>query len=294
MIIQAINTIINCQLKNSKLLLFLVLIWLLNYIPVQSQDLYDLNNSKKYAEYLLSSGQYTLAAEEFERLIFMDSSEVDYKKSLVLCYRKAGNLSAGLNKLRDFSLNDYYNMPTSLSIEYLALLIASGDTKNAGNFIENSHSISEIDKSIMKSCVLLLNHDYKTAQQNTDHSKSTFNNFPGDLIDITESTKNLKFKNPAIAGVLSGIVPGTGKVYTRNYIDALISFIFIGTNAWQSYRGFVKNGINSVSGWIFGGLSLGFYVGNIYGSVKAAKKYNKKIFDEKNKEVYNFLQYYNF
>jgi tetratricopeptide (TPR) repeat protein len=294
MIIQEINTIINYQPKSSKILLIIGFLWLLNYLPVQSQDLYDLHSSKKYAEYLLSSGQYDSAAEEFERLIFMDSSNLDFKKNLVLSYRKGGNISTGLNKIRDFSHNDYNNMPVSLSIEYMALLIGSGDTQKAGNFIESSHSISDIDKSIIKSCVLLLNHDYKTAQQITAYSKSTYNNFPGELMDITESAKNLKFKSPAIAGVLSGIVPGTGKVYTHNYIDALISFVFIGSNAWQSYKGFEKNGIKSVSGWIFGGLSLGFYVGNIYGSVKAAKKYNKKIFDEKNKEVYNFLQYYNF
>jgi hypothetical protein len=294
MIIQEINTIINYQLKNSKIHLIIAFLWLLNNQFVQSQDLYDLQNSKKYAEYLLSSGQYISAAEEFERLIFMDSLNVDFKKNLVLSYRKDGNIKAGLNKIRDFSQNDYNNMPVSLSIEYIALLIGSGDIQNAGIFIESSHSISEIDKSIIKSCVLLLNHDYKTALQISAHSKSTNNNFPGELTDITESTKNLKFKSPAIAGILSGIVPGTGKVYTSNYIDALISFVFIGSNAWQSYKGFEKNGINSVSGWIFGGLSLGFYVGNIYGSVKAAKKYNKKIFDEKSREVYKFLQYYNF
>ena len=294
MIIQAINTIINCQLKSSKILFIVALFGLLNNLSVRAQDLYDLHNSKKYAEYLLSSGQYISAAEEFERLIFMDSTNLDFKKNLVISYRKGGNIGAGLNKIRDFSQSDYNNMPISLSIEYLALLINSGDTQNAENFLESSHSISGIDKSILKSCVLLLKPDYKTAQQFTDQSKNSFNNFPNELTDITESTKNLKFKSPAIAGVLSGIVPGTGKVYTHNYIDALISFVFIGSNAWQSYKGFEKNGIKSVSGWIFGGLSLGFYVGNIYGSVKAAKKYNKKIFDEKNKEVYNFLQYYNF
>lgn len=294
MIIQEINIIINYQLKNSKILLIISFLCLLNNLNIQSQDLYDLQSSKKYAEYLLSSGQYISAAEEFERLIFMDSSNLDFKKNLVLSYRKGGNINAGLNKIRDFSQNDYNNMPVSLSLEYIALLISSGDTQNAGNFIENSYSISEIDKSIIKSCILILKNDYKTALQFTTHSKSTYSNFPSELSEMTENTKNLKFKSPAIAGVLSGIIPGTGKVYTRKYIDALISFVFIGSNAWQSYKGFKKNGINSVSGWIFGGLSLGFYVGNIYGSVKAAKKYNKKIFDEKSREVYNFLQYYNF
>ena len=37
---------------------------------------------------------------------------------------------------------------------------------------------------------------------------------------------------------------------------------------------FNEKGIESVYGWIMGTLSVGFYIGNIYGSVKSARLYN--------------------
>ena len=45
---------------------------------------------------------------------------------------------------------------------------------------------------------------------------------------------------------------------------------------WQSYAGFNKNGIESGYGWVFGTLATGFFIGNIYGSAKAANTRNMK------------------
>src|SRR5690606_34905714 len=86
----------------------------------------------------------------------------------------------------------------------------------------------------------------------------------------------LKRKSPAVAGIMSAVIPGSGRVYARDYKDGLISLLFIGGTAFQSYRRFHDKGIKSVGGWIYGGISFGFYVANIYGSVQSAKIFNAK------------------
>jgi len=56
----------------------------------------------------------------------------------------------------------------------------------------------------------------------------------------------------------------------------LMSLLFIGVNAWQSYRGFSNDGIKSVRGWAFGVIASGFYTANLLGSWKSAILYNEK------------------
>jgi TM2 domain-containing membrane protein YozV len=76
---------------------------------------------------------------------------------------------------------------------------------------------------------------------------------------------------------MSAIIPGSGKAYSKRWGDAIISFIFVGTNTFAAYRAFSKKGINSTNGWIFGSLAFSFYSANLWGSFKAAKNYNNHI-----------------
>jgi hypothetical protein len=75
-----------------------------------------------------------------------------------------------------------------------------------------------------------------------------------------------------------------GKVYSGRWKDGLVSLLFVGATGFQAYRGFSQKGSESIYGWIMGSLSVGFYIGNIFGSVKAAKIYNtnqNRIYSEK-------------
>ena len=75
-------------------------------------------------------------------------------------------------------------------------------------------------------------------------------------------------------------------MYTKDYKDAIIGFIIVGSSAFNTYRGFSKHGINSAYGWVFGGVALGFYSGNIYGAYKAVKNYNHRLRDK----IYNKVE----
>ncbi|MCD5383470.1 hypothetical protein LR066_01750 [candidate division WOR-3 bacterium] len=83
-------------------------------------------------------------------------------------------------------------------------------------------------------------------------------------------------KSPAIAGLLSSVVPGAGKIYSGRSIDGIQSFITVGAAALQAYLGFRKDGIRSIRGWISSSVGVVFYLGNIYGSVIAARIHNEE------------------
>jgi len=117
---------------------------------------------------------------------------------------------------------------------------------------------------------LLINHKWDELKQNTIPYTDIQKNYK----DILTEVKHSKHKSPFVAATMSAIIPGMGKVYTGNSRDGLISMLIIALNTFEAYRGFNKYGTSSVLGWISGGIALGYYGGGIYGSWKAASKYN--------------------
>lgn len=272
----------------------LLFLFILIKINLYSQNLYDLDHSAKYASFLYSTNQFKLAAEEYERLVFLDTANTEFKIKLISSYRKSNNLKRGIERIHQIKGGDIYNMNNSLSYEYLALLMRSDSLSGVDDFLKKNVTLSEKKKSVVYACNLLLYGSFRNAGRFIGSEKNDSDKFPVELVGIVSSAKREKFKSPFLAASLSTVIPGTGKVYTGDYLDGLISLLFVAGNTWQSYQGFKKNGIKSASGWIFGGIAAGFYIGNIHGSAKAAKRYNKRKIDETRIQVYDFLDNYNF
>ena len=98
--------------------------------------------------------------------------------------------------------------------------------------------------------------------------------------DYAERGTRLPTRSPLLAGILSTIVPGAGRLYTERLSDAFASLFMVSLTGWQAYDGFQRDGLSSVKGWTLGTISGIFYVGNIYGSVISARVYNRRVADE--------------
>ncbi len=253
------------------------------------ENLFDYEHSKKFAEYLFKTAQYDYAIEEFQRVIFLNPHDWQAKLKVVEAY---------LNKEDYFKSVGYFHryfpvfdtLPPGIQQKGIKGHILSGEYDVSLKYL-NQSALDSVNRQTWKLGVYLLKHDWKTAKhfydKQIDNPSPLFHQFGTSLQNRLEA----KTKSPFLAGTLSTFVPGLGKVYTKNYGDALISFLFTGLNAWQSYRGFKKDGFRSVRGWIFGGFAASFYLGNIYGSVKAAKRYNKKIDDDVDNAVKAVIKY---
>ena len=255
------------------------------------QNLYDLEHSQKFANYLYKTKQYKLAAEEFERVCFLSPDDTASLLKMVRSYRLAGNFSTPLAKIDSFYV-DYEGFPTVFAHEYTKNLLLNRDLNKVEEFLTDNKNIETEEKQYYLLGTVLLRKDWTTAGKMLGENACKTEECQSILL-IAEESQQLKYKSPALAGFMSTVIPGTGKIYTKNWKDGLISLLLVSANAFQAYRGFSQQGKRSAYGWVFGGLTVAFYSGNVWGSVKAAKKYNSNIDDEIYRKAENTL-YSNF
>jgi len=101
-----------------------------------------------------------------------------------------------------------------------------------------------------------------------NHDKYRLN----DLTRRLESASNIHHKSPGIAGVFA-ILPGGGYLYCNRPRDALTSFLINGALIYAAYEAF-NNEMYALGG-VIAFVEIGFYSGNIYGSISSAHKYNR-------------------
>jgi len=87
-------------------------------------------------------------------------------------------------------------------------------------------------------------------------------------------------KSFALAGALSGILPGLGKIYTRQKGAGVSSFLTVGTMAVITIENGIKTGWQRWNTIIAAGIFSLFYVGNVYGSIVSVKIYRQRFLDE--------------
>ena len=98
-------------------------------------------------------------------------------------------------------------------------------------------------------------------------------------ISIIERTiyvkKNMAYKSPKLAGIMSAILPGSGQFYNERYKDGIYSFILNALFTWGAYKSFEND--NPAVGGILSIFEIGWYTGNIYSAASGSHKYNRKI-----------------
>jgi len=86
------------------------------------------------------------------------------------------------------------------------------------------------------------------------------------IMKVSSEIKSHKGKSPFLAGLLSGIIPGSGKLYAGKKGEAIATFFStagIGLVTWENYR---KRGIKNFNTIAFGTIFAISYMANIYGS----------------------------
>ena len=100
------------------------------------------------------------------------------------------------------------------------------------------------------------------------------------------------YKSSAVAGIMSAIIPGSGKVYVGDVSDGIVAFLVTGIFVFLAYDNFQAG--HTTRAWIFTGAAALFYGGNIYGSVAAAQVHNAKITFEFNESLNIYLKKNNY
>lgn len=166
--------------------------------------------------------------------------------------------------------------------------------------IENSNgSISDL-KTYFYASIYLLERNYTkhdSCINQIEDKDSYLLNTPIQNFNINElKAKKIRYKSPLLAGTLSAVLPGLGKVYSRKYFEGLSGFlqnVVLGVMAYENYQ---MSGLNSARFYTFGSIFGLFYIGNIWGSTLAAARFdlimNNTINDEIIKNMHLALRNY--
>jgi TolA-binding protein/TM2 domain-containing membrane protein YozV len=85
--------------------------------------------------------------------------------------------------------------------------------------------------------------------------------------------EHLSRKSPAVAGLLSGVLPGSGQLYNGRVGDAALAFFLNGLFVVGILEA-IHHDQSAIAG-VLSFFEVGWYAGNIYGAVNGAHKHNR-------------------
>jgi tetratricopeptide (TPR) repeat protein len=238
-----------------------------------------------FAEHLQRQGDFRRAITEYQRYLFSGETEhrsrALYQMGLSF-YKLNEPVHAAPHFLEASRVADTPLLRDSAGLAYAASLLA-GETYAAFFDVAATTRFDDPALQVRLTDMVALAHirrgEWQLAESVLAASASVQ---ARNQVDVTASSmsvlvtrgQNLPRKSPALAGVLSSLVPGAGKVYTNRLEDGLYSLLLVGGASRLAYEGFRNDGKSSTKGWVFGTLGAALYAGNIYGSVVAVRLYN--------------------
>lgn len=271
---------------------FVLGLWL--FVPftlaAQEGDLFNYENSSKFAQHLFDIRKYEAAAQEYERVLFFRPKDSQIQEKLLSSYFYARQHSLGISRAQNLYPNTAL-MPGKLAFGYGKLLLMERSYAELDHLLNNNQQIPKGDIQFLQIGQALFTQQWQRAREVHQNSASQTNRLRP-YEPILAKTEKLKRKRPLLALGLSAILPGLGRFYTKQWKDGTISFVITGSLGYASYRNFSRNGRGSVLGWVYGGLALGYYAGNLYGSFQSAHRYNQQqsgnIIDETERLLYRY------
>lgn len=253
-------------------------------------DYYSPDNTYKFAEYLYQEKDFERAVKEYERYLIISSENNDnvlYK--IGVCYRNTGNFQKAISifqKLCKEYPNSSFRFSSSYQIAY-SYFISNQHNESIQYINQALKDVSNKDEASKLRILIAYNYlkqrqwaSSKDASDQIYSNDETIIRLSSEIMNRSIEGMNIKRKSRFLASIMSAVVPGTGKMYCKQYGNGIYSFATIGATGLVAWRGFHNDGIKSVKGWIFGSLCAIFYTGNIYGSGISALAYNQQIEDE--------------
>lgn len=244
---------------------------------------YQDSTDEQFAEYLFSKKEYYRAITEFTRLHYYatdSSKKIKYLRKIGLCHYHYADYEGYEQFMKDnrhvFSSNQLINTEMELLLGksyYYQKKYQKAIATFEWSGIDNKNPLyNELQFCIGLSYARLFYWDEAVKYFDKVDSLSDRGKISKKLCDSLITVYSLPTRQLWLAGTFSAIVPGTGYIYSNRTVTGVASFIVNGLLFWAGYDA-VRNesyGLASALGF-FG---MGWYVGNIKGSVNAANEYN--------------------
>lgn len=253
---------------------------------------------EEFAEYLYKNGDYSRASYEYLRVLYL--FENNHSDTLRLNL-KIGKCFGFLNDYKNAA--KYFNVCLNSGLEetvYDEAVIHMGWMLFRQGYYDQSISLlKEKQRSpnnqLINTLILadsLCSGDAKSSKEIIETYNAAEQPFIKPFEKYLDILNNIKRKSPLKAGLLSAILPGSGRVYSGRIKEGLVSMVSFFTTAYLAYEGFKDQGIKSFRGWMFGSIGAFLYIGNIYGSVISARITNQKVDSNYKKGIEISLKFY--
>ena len=249
-------------------------------------DYYQPENIRKFADYLYAQGDYLRAAGEYQRYLFSQPTalEDNVLRRIAESYRLGGQPDRAVqflemvlqtqpnSNLARYELGATYFLMEQYD-ESVRFLKESQDLFQEGEYRWKSQILIGMNTLMQKRWESAIQHfdqfDLSGLPKTAGHRVSIYKRY-------AEDGRKFPSKSPLLAGFLSTVLPGSGRVYVGRSNDALLTVFLLGVLGWAAYDGFSENGASSRKGWTFGTIGGIFYLGNVYGSVVSAQTHNRR------------------
>jgi TM2 domain-containing membrane protein YozV len=273
-----------------------ILFFLIYFIPVQfaqtgNIDFNSPDNIKSFADYLFCDKDYLRAALEYERLAETNIDDtIEFK--IALSYSHIEDYHTAIKKFSIIPKSSVYFNEAKLEGMRAHFLI--NDFTGLRSYYKNSF-ITEVNK-YQNDGEKLFNFSYLFTDDELPAKDVFLLPFGIDENKNISSYYDWKveppYKSGTLAGIMSAVIPGSGKIYTGDIGDGIVAFLSTTVFAFIAYDNF-KAGHNTRA-WIWTGVAAFFYAGNVYGSIAAAQVYNAKIIFEFNDGLNVYLNRKNY
>jgi len=272
--------------------LFLTFFYVNNLYP-QSQFRDSSIYIYPFVKYLFCTGDYLRTSNELQRLIEMNQTSVNEDTLNFL-------LGKSFQKLEQYEKSDeyfskFYNSPSPLKgfaiREYIKNQFLNKNDFYFYKLFSNAENYEWMEyfytlKIAAKLRALSDSEIEKDLMNVRDISRQLF------LAQHIAKMRLIEKKDPVTAGILSAIIPGSGKIYTEKYSDGIVSFLLTGIFGFLAYDNFSAG--HKFRGWLFSGIGSFLYAGNIYGSIMSAKIFNSEKNDKYRNDLFDGLSKNNF
>jgi TM2 domain-containing membrane protein YozV len=222
---------------------------------------------------LYQVGEYKTAALEYDRANLMAPNDTTFSK-LLNCFRKTKDFDIVTKKMLLKYGPELYSAPKIVSESYANAIIHI-ENKDFSHKIKQFACFTDTEKYSYIFQNNLINGHWANANLLRKNLPNQYHENSDALDTILKKGLTQKTKKVPLALLSSAIIPGAGKAYVGNWKDGLISFILTAGTGFQAYRAFNRSGSNSIIGIGFLGISSGFYIGNLVGTVKETRKRNQ-------------------
>jgi tetratricopeptide (TPR) repeat protein len=273
---------VGAEIMLKKYVFSFVVVCIIFTSSILAQDI----QTENFAKFLSDNGEYYRAITEYYKLLYNTSDQQKKSqilKSIGVCYYDGDDYDGMItffNKNKNLFIAD-----SSLYIE-MKLLYAKSNFQ-LGSYVDAVSNLEKVDTSRNDSLsdeikyYLGLSYAHLGDWDNSYKyiysikKEPKYLNFREYMLNQKETISSFSKKDPTLAGIFSAVVPGTGYIYCNRVTTGITSFVVNGLLCWSIYDA-IKNkqyGL-SVSIGFFG---MGWYVGNILGSVSAANQYNANV-----------------